>query len=125
MGYWNKRKKAFGYAFQGIAELFKKESHAQIDFIATVCVILAGLLLNLERWEWCAIIVCIGGVLMGEGMNTAIERLCDRVSMERHPLIKAAKDIAAGAVLLFVIAAIIVGSLIFIPHIISLFVEIN
>ena len=62
---------------------------------------------------------------MGEGMNTAIERLCDRVSMERHPLIKAAKDIAAGAVLLFVIAAIIVGSLIFIPHIISLFVEIN
>ena len=56
---------------------------------------------------------------MGEGFNTAVERVCDRVSPEKHPLIKAAKDIAAGAVLLFVIASVAVGLIIFIPKFIG------
>lgn len=116
MGYWNKRKRAFGYAFEGIAELFRKESHARIHLLATCCVIIVGLLVDLKRWEWCAVILCIGGVLMAEGFNSALERLCDRVSTERHPLLKAAKDLGAGAVLLFVFAAIAVGLIVFIPH---------
>ncbi len=60
---------------------------------------------------------------MAEGFNSALERLCDRVSMERHPLIKAAKDLAAGSVLLFVFAAVAVGLIIFVPHIVALFLS--
>ena len=113
--YLKKRKEAFGYAFTGIATLFRNEAHAKIHLAATILVVAAGLLVGLEKWEWCAIILCIGGVLMGEAFNTAIEKVCDKVSPERNHLIKIAKDVAAGAVLLFVLGAVTVGLIIFIP----------
>lgn len=58
---------------------------------------------------------------MAEGFNTAIEKLCDKVSPQRDPLIKIAKDIAAGAVLLFVFSAVIIGLIVFLPHIFLIF----
>ena len=115
MGYWKKRKKAFGYAWTGIRTLFSKEAHAKIHLWAAETIIIAGLIFGLSRMEWCMIILCIGGVFMAEGFNTAIERVCDKVSPEKNPLIKDAKDIAAGAVLLFVLATVAVGLIIFIP----------
>ena len=57
---------------------------------------------------------------MAEAFNTAIEALCDKVSPGFDPLIGRAKDLAAGAVLLFVFAAITVGLIVFIPKFIAL-----
>ncbi|MDE7412345.1 MAG: diacylglycerol kinase family protein [Muribaculaceae bacterium] len=119
--YLEKRKRAFGYAWNGIMTLFQREAHAKIHLWVAEVVIIAGLIFNLTRMEWCVIILCIGGVFMAEGFNTAIERVCDKVSPEKNPLIKDAKDIAAGAVLLFVLAAVAIGLLIFVPKIILLF----
>ncbi|MDE5808583.1 MAG: diacylglycerol kinase family protein [Muribaculaceae bacterium] len=119
--YLNKRKKAFGYAWEGIRTLFKGEAHAKIHLIAAGLVIVAGFVFRLDKAEWCAVILCIGIVFMAEGFNTALERVCDKVSPERNPLIKDAKDIAAGAVLLFVLSAVAVGLIIFIPKIAMLF----
>ncbi|MEI3261477.1 MAG: diacylglycerol kinase [Flavonifractor plautii] len=48
--------------------------------------------------------------------NTAIERLVDLVSPERHPIAGQVKDIAAGAVLVCAVAAAIIGGIIFIPY---------
>lgn len=120
MGYWKKRKEAFGYAFNGIGILFRGEAHARIHGIVAVAVILAGVWLDLCAWEWCAVVLCIGGVFMAEGFNTAIEALADRVSVEKHPLIAKCKDVAAGAVLLFVMGAVVVGLIIFLPKIIRI-----
>ena len=120
MSYWNKRKLAFGYAFKGIAMLFKGEAHAKIHLVAACAVIIAGFLFDIQPWDWCAVIICIGGVFMGEAFNTALENLCNRVSTDFHPLIKAAKDISAGAVLLFVCASVAVGLIIFLPKIFKL-----
>jgi len=120
MGYWKKRKKAFGYAWQGVRTLFRSEAHAKIHGLAAVIVIAAGFFFKISPAEWCAVIFCIGGVLMAEGFNTALERVCDKTSPEFHPLIKDAKDVAAGAVLLFVIASVIIGLIIFIPKILPL-----
>lgn len=117
MSYWKKRKDAFRYAGQGIVSLFRGEAHAKIHTLAAVLVVAAGFIFGLSGIEWCLIIICIGGVFMGEGFNTAIEKVCDKVSPEIHPLIKVAKDVAAGAVLLFVLASVAVGLIIFIPKI--------
>lgn len=116
--YWQKRKNAFGYAFSGIKTLFGKEAHAKIHLLAAVLVIMAGFVFDISKIEWLAVILCIGIVFMAEGFNTAIERVCDKVSPEIDPLIKDAKDIAAGAVLLFVLSAVVVGIIIFIPKIV-------
>ncbi len=50
-----------------------------------------------------------------EGFNTAIEAVCDVVSPEYHPLIKVAKDMGAGAVLISSIFAALIGLSIFSP----------
>ena len=46
-------------------------------------------------------------------MNTALERLCDKVCPERDDLIKKCKDIAAGAVLIAAIFAAAIGVVLF------------
>ena len=83
----------------------------------TVCVIVAGGLLGLSTFEWIAVILCIGA----EGVHSAIEALCDKVSPEYDEAIKHTKDLAAGAVLILAVMSIIVGLLIFVPKILSLF----
>lgn len=115
MNYWTKRKYAFRYAFIGIGRLFRCEVHAKIHLLATLCVIVFGFIFKIKPWEWTAVFLCIGGVLMAEAFNSALEKLADRVSKEKDPLIAAAKDLAAGAVLLFVLAAVAVGLIIFLP----------
>ena len=114
------RIRSFGYAFKGISFLFREQPNAKIHFCVMLCVLAAGICFNISVGEWCAVIVCIGGVLMAEGFNSAIEALADKVCSDRDPLIGKAKDIAAGAVLLFVMAAVVVGLIIFIPYLVAL-----
>ena len=66
--------------------------------------------------EWVAISICIALVLALEALNTALEYLTDLVSPEYHPLAGKAKDAAAAAVLLVALGAIVVGLIVFIPH---------
>jgi diacylglycerol kinase (ATP) len=47
-------------------------------------------------------------VMVVELLNSAIEAAIDRVSLERHPLSKRAKDAGSAAVLLAVITATVV-----------------
>lgn len=119
---WNlqKRLRSFAYAGNGIRLLFT-QPNACIHAVVMVLVILAGWWLGISRLEWCAILICIGGVLMAEAMNTALEALADKVSAEKDPLIGRAKDLAAGAVLIFVMAAVAVGLIVFLPRVLMLF----
>ena len=84
--------------------------------IAAMAVIIAGIVLGITRNEWIMVVMCIGTVLAAELFNTAIEKLVDLVSPERHPVAGRVKDIAAGAVLICAVAAAIIGLIIFIPY---------
>ena len=116
------RLRSFGFAWKGIRSLFGREPNAQVHICTAVLVILAGFFFSISALEWCVVILCIGGVFMAEGFNTAIECIADKVSTQFDPLIGRAKDVAAGAVLLFVIAAVAAGLIIFIPKIYVFFV---
>lgn len=117
---WRKRARGFVYAWRGFKLLVLTEHNVRIHLAAALCAILAGWLLRISPVEWVAVIICIGGVLMAEGFNSAIEAVCDLVSTQKHPLVARAKDVAAGAVLLMACAAALVGAVIFIPKIIAL-----
>ena len=80
---------------------------------------LAGFVFALAVWEWVAITFCIGLVLSAECMNTALERLADRVSLETHPLIKHAKDCGSAAVLVVALMSAVVGGLVFVPKLLA------
>lgn len=112
--------KCFKYAFEGISTLVRTQRNARIHCVVTVLVVAAGLLLGISPLEWCAIIICIGGVLCAEALNSAVEFVCDKACPERDPLIKHAKDLGAAAVLIFTIASVAVGLIIFLPRLASL-----
>lgn len=114
-GYLRKRYKAFGYAWEGIRYLFSHEAHAKIHLVAALLVVAAGIIFKVSAIEWCLLSICIGGVWMAEAFNSAIEALADRITQEQDPYIKRGKDLGAAAVLLFVLGAVAVGLIIFIP----------
>jgi diacylglycerol kinase (ATP) len=68
---------------------------------------------------WCALVLAIMAVWTAEALNTALEFLADAATPQMHPLVKKAKDVAAGAVLLSAIGAAIVGVLVFWPHLLQ------
>lgn len=114
--YLSKRVKSFGHAFRGIATLIATQPHARIHLLSTIIVVAAGLSLGLRRWEWIAILLCIGMVWMAEALNTALEFLADEVSPERRERIGKAKDTAAGGVLITATVSIAVAALVFWNH---------
>lgn len=116
-----KRIKSFTYAFNGLRVLFREEHNARIHLFATVCVIVAGILLKLSPMEWAAVVFAIGLVFGGEIFNSAIEDLADVVCPERDERIKKVKDLSAAAVLVAAITALVIGLLVFIPKIMALF----
>lgn len=116
-----KRLRSFRYAFNGIRLLIAKEHNAWIHCFATVCVVIAGFLLEISKMEWVSCVIVIGAVLAAEAVNSAMEAIADFVSPEYSEAIKRAKDMAAGAVLLMAIAAAIVGGIIFFPKLIALY----
>lgn len=93
----------------------------RIHIIISVFVLAAAIFFSLSLTEWLFILLAIGGMLVLEMLNSAIERVVDLVTNQFHPLAKQAKDIAAGAVLIYAILSVIIGIIIFIPKIILLF----
>jgi diacylglycerol kinase (ATP) len=114
------RIRSFRYAICGILRMLRCQHNAWIHLAGTVVVIAAGFFFALAAREWCWIILAIAIVWTAEALNTAFEFLADAASPEFHPLVRDAKDVAAGAVLITGIAAAIIGAIIFWPHIASL-----
>ncbi|NJM07712.1 diacylglycerol kinase family protein [Candidatus Gracilibacteria bacterium] len=110
--------RAFRYAFGGLGYLLRTQRNAQIHCLIGLCALALGAFLGLARWEWLALVLTIALVLAAEGVNTAIEAAVDVATEAYHPLARVAKDVAAGAVLICAIAAVIVGCIIFLPHLV-------
>jgi len=101
--------------------MIRCQHNAWIHATATVIVLATALLLRVSAADWCWIILAISIVWTAEALNTAFEFLADAASPEFHPLVRDAKDVAAGAVLITAIAAAVIGTVIFWPHIGRLF----
>lgn len=108
--------KSFGYAFEGIAAVIKKERNMKIHCCAMILVVMAGTILQIPVWKWCVCFCLFGLVMALELVNTAVEAVVDLVTEERKPLAKLAKDAAAGAVLIAAIMSVIAGLIMFVPE---------
>ncbi len=117
---WKARLKSFAYAWQGMISFFRTEHNAWIHLSVTVLVTVLSVTLGVDRFEVIAVVFSIAFVWIAEMINTAIEKMMDFMSTEKHPQIKLIKDISAGAVLVAAIAAVIVGCIVFIPKLLAL-----
>lgn len=112
--------RSFRCAFAGLKYLLDTQRNARIHVAVGTIVVIAGLALGLSQDEWVVITLTIGFVIVAEVMNTVVELAIDLVVKEYHAVAKQAKDVAAAAVLLAAISSVVVGAIIFIPHIIEL-----
>jgi diacylglycerol kinase len=107
--------RSFGYAATGLRVL-AGERNARIHALATVVVAALAIVFRLPPLEKGALAVAVTLVWVAEALNTAIERLADAVNPQYNPMIGAAKDVAAGGVLLAAVGACVVGASVVAAH---------
>lgn len=120
--YLQKKANSFKYAFSGLKDLWIHESNTRIHLLFTVLAAVMCVWLKVSSNELCILALIIGAVWSAEAMNSAMERVVDLVTLEKKPLAKAAKDLAAGSVLIMAMTSVVIGLVIFLPKIIALFV---
>lgn len=111
-------KKSIHHAIAGIVRIAEEEQSFRLQMIAAAGVF--GLMIamgSLQIWERVALIFVVIAVLVLEVINSIFERFIDAVEPRVSPIVRDIKDMMAGAVLLTAIAAVMVGYLIFWPHI--------
>lgn len=113
------RIRSFRHAIDGIALMLRSQHNAWLHAIASITVLIFGMLCHLKARGFCWLVIAIMAVWTAEALNTALEFLADVASPEFHPLAKKAKDVAAGAVLISAAGSVVIALLIFGPHVIK------
>jgi len=108
------------FAISGIRIAWREESSFKLEVCAAFLTVLLGWLLAISTIEWLIVVFMIGFVLSAEVFNTALEELCDKFQSDPDPHIAKIKDLAAAAVLLTSTTAFIVGTVVFLPKLLSL-----
>ena len=111
---------SLSHALSGLIILLKYERNSRFHLLATALVILVSILVHISLIEWTLIILVIFSVWIAEAFNTSLEQVFDVVEPRENKLVKAGKDISAGAVLLTAILSVIVGIIILGPPIIEI-----
>ena len=118
---FSRRMDSLRHALQGIRFALVTQHNFRIQLVAAMAAVGLGLLWQVSADDWRWLVVAIAIVLAAELVNTAFEHLCDVVQPELHASVKAAKDVAAGAVLVASVGAAVIGALVFWPYVVSQF----
>ena len=112
---------ALKHSLAGIKYTFKNERNLKIQLIFGILATGFGIYFNLTSIEFAVLFLVIGIVFFAEHINTAIEVMLDLYSQDKNEIIKIAKDISSGAVLITSIMSVIIGCILFLPKILNLF----
>lgn len=105
--------KGFYYAGRGIVTACRGRNFRFHLCAMAFVIFFAARFYSFSAERWALLLLTCSAVHALEAVNTAIEKLADKVSPEKDPLIKAAKDCAAGAVLIAAMFAAAVGVFLF------------
>lgn len=108
-------------AFKGIRYAFTTERNIRVHLLVFILVLIAGIAFGISKIEFLLIFAISAVNFSLELVNTAIERLADKVSPVYDEQIGVVKDVMAGAVLVSSIFAIIFGLVIFFEPLLKLF----
>ena len=109
------------HAGQGVLFALRSQRNFKIHTAVGGAVLGAGIALSLSRTEMAILVATISLVIMGELLNTSLEYLLNLLEARNHPVARAVKDVAAGAVLLAVCGSVVVGILLFGPRLAAVF----
>ncbi len=96
---------AFFYSVDGLKSAWRHEHAFRQELLLFIAGGIVAMLLPISSFQKLALMGVLVLVLIVELINSAIEAVVDRISLERHPLSKNAKDFGSAAVLLAVLLA--------------------
>ncbi len=108
---------SFYHAFAGISYAIREERNFHIEFAFALVVGFLAWYFPLTSDERSILVLVTVLVMSLELVNTSFERMLDMTKPRVHPYVRVIKDLVAGAVLISALGALIVGLLVFIPHI--------
>ena len=112
--------RSFKYGARGVVLMLRPARNAWMAALVALFIVGAGLGFGISKTEWCLVVLAYAAVWMAETFNTALEMLADSMTRDFHPLIRDAKDAAAGAVLIAVISAVMIALFVFGPYVLRL-----
>ncbi len=98
-------------------EQISANKRRSVLLVVAFVVLVAALVLGVDKIELMALLLAIAFVLIAEMINTAVEEMIDLSTKGYDPRAKIAKDVAAGAVLVASVVAATIGYLIFVDRI--------
>lgn len=108
--------RSFGYALDGVMFVLRTQKHMQVHCVIITLVLLAALGLRVSPSDMLMLMLAMSLVLVTEMINTAIESAIDISVSTYNPQAKAAKDVAAGAVLIAAFYSVVVGVTVFVTN---------
>lgn len=97
---------AFFYSIDGFKSAWKNEHAFRQELLLVIGGSVIAMFLPVSAFEKLMMIAVLVLILVVELINSAIEAVVDRVSLERHALSKNAKDFGSAAVLLTLLIAV-------------------
>jgi diacylglycerol kinase len=110
---------SFRCAFAGLWYAIRTQQNMRIHLSVAGAVIVLGIYLGLNWTQWAVLALTVGAVLIAEMFNTVAEAALDAATPYYPPLVKIAKDVAAGAVLLTALIAVCVGLMLLGPSLLN------
>lgn len=110
---------SFGFAWQGIKYALTHDQNFKIHLAASILVVALTIYFDVSPFEMGILGVMIILVITTEMINTAIENMVDLITEEHREEARIAKDVSAGMVLIASVGALVVGFLIFAPHVLN------
>ena len=98
------------YSAEGLRACFRSEEAFRIESILSVFLIPLAFILGETALETTMLLFPIVLVLLVELLNSAVEAVVDRVSLDYHELSKKAKDITSGAVFVSLMTFLLIWS---------------
>jgi diacylglycerol kinase (ATP) len=102
---------AVGYSWAGLRAAFQHEDAFRQEVFLLLPLMPLAIYLGDSGIERALMVASLLGVLIVELLNSAVEAAVDRVSLERHPLIKRAKDMGSAAVMIALLNVVVVWAL--------------
>ncbi len=104
------------FAFKGLKHTLLFHQNLKIHLTITVLALTLGLVFQISLAEWVSLLAAIFLVLVAEMINTAFEEVINLVKEDHSERARIAKDVSAGMVLLAAIFAVLIGAIVFLPH---------
>lgn len=103
---WN----AYHYSLAGLISAYKHESAFRQELALGIPLIIIAFILPVSLIVKAFMISSVFLVLIVELLNSGIEAIVDRVSLEKHELSKRAKDVGSAAVFISLINCVLIWS---------------